>query len=57
MQINGTVSRLAPGDEFNVFVDSGTQLLSEITAEQEAALLGSTEGYDDYLNDSGKDFM
>lgn len=57
MQINGTVSRLAPGDEFNVFVDSGTQLLSEITAEQEAALLGSAEGFDDYLNDSGKDFI
>ena len=57
MQINGTVSRLAPGDEFNVFVDSGTQLLYEITTEQEAALLGSAEGFDDYLSDSGKDFI
>ena len=57
MQINGTVSRLAPGDEFNIFVDSGTQLLHEITAEQEAALLGSAEGFDDYMSDDGKDFL
>lgn len=54
MQINGTVSRLAPGDEFNVFVDSGRQLLHELTPEQEAALTG---GFDDYLSDDGKELI